>query len=275
MPVANRLAQSLRHADHQQQVAVRQPRHPRVERPQHKGLGIDPPRQRRARKVDVARVEHEVVEREAHAPSPAARASRRSTAACASGSSSVGVCPTPGTVTSSAPAWRARICSATSAPSTSDRAPRRIVSGLPASASNAAPHVGARLAAWHAERLGDLHVIVEHQPPRAVQPVQPLGHRQPVGQGIIGIDVGIGLGDRARGMHPGRPRTRLADITADAAEPRRFDHRPDVVQPGRRRSAPAAAARAAWSRSRPAKCRTPPPGRSPVRRAARPRRAHR
>ncbi|WP_394654025.1 hypothetical protein [uncultured Sphingomonas sp.] len=41
MPVVDGVAQRLRHADHQQQVTVRQTRQPRIEGAQHIGFGVE------------------------------------------------------------------------------------------------------------------------------------------------------------------------------------------------------------------------------------------
>src|SRR3546814_14279605 len=115
MPVADWYTQRLGDPHHQQQIAAREPRHPRIERAEHIGIGVDPPRERRPREIDVTGRQNEVIEKEAHlsetrqtvAGSAATRPSSRSIAAITAGSSSVGAWPTSGTVTRSPQTGRA------------------------------------------------------------------------------------------------------------------------------------------------------------------------
>src|SRR3546814_11770092 len=96
MPVADWFTQRLGDPHHQQQMAAREPRHPRIERAEHIGIGVDPPRERRPREIDVTGRQNEVIEKEAHlsetrqtvAGSAATRPSSRSIAAITAGSSS-------------------------------------------------------------------------------------------------------------------------------------------------------------------------------------------
>src|SRR3546814_9629217 len=66
MPVADWFTQRLGDPHHQQQMAAREPRHPRIERAEHIGIGVDPPRERRPREIDVTGRQNEVIEKEAH-----------------------------------------------------------------------------------------------------------------------------------------------------------------------------------------------------------------
>ena len=145
-------------------------------------------------------------------------------------SSSVGVWPTSAMVTSSASSSAATMRSAVAARQdvrtrAADDQRRHFLQMV-----ERAPHVRPRLVAGDAEGLGDLHVVIEHDPARAVEAIEALRHRQPVLDLIARIDVGIALRDRARGMHPGRPGVRLADIGADPPQPRRVELGPDIVE---------------------------------------------
>src|SRR3546814_3748200 len=66
MPVADWFTQRLGDPHHQQQIDAREPRHPRIERAEHIGIGVDPPRERRPREIDVTGRQNEVIEKEAH-----------------------------------------------------------------------------------------------------------------------------------------------------------------------------------------------------------------
>ena len=64
--VADRGAQRLGDADHQEEVAVGQPSHAGIEGAEDIGLLIDVPGERRAREINVVGREDEVIEREGH-----------------------------------------------------------------------------------------------------------------------------------------------------------------------------------------------------------------
>src|SRR5690606_35948636 len=61
-----RLAQCLGHAHHHQQVAVGKPGQARVERAENVGFGIEPPREWRAREVDVVRRQDQPIDGKIH-----------------------------------------------------------------------------------------------------------------------------------------------------------------------------------------------------------------
>ena len=92
------------------------------------------------------------------------------------------------------------------------------------------PHVDARLAARRAQRLGDAHVIIEHDASAAVQPIEPLGHRQPLLQPIGRIDIAIGFLQREGRMDPARVRLAHTHIAANPVQPRLVQRRADIVQ---------------------------------------------
>ena len=152
-----------------------------------------------------------------------------------------------GTVTLSIAGFSAFIRATVSALSRSESSPWTTSEGMPFERAEGGPQVEAGLAARQLERLGDAHVIVEHDAARSGSSLaQPLGVDQPLVELPVGIAVALRLGEEAGGVEPGRPVLRAADIGADMLEPARLDHRADIVEQGAGDPLLAASPPAAW-----------------------------